>query len=125
MEGFIKETGKQIKLSGIQKAAILLGELGPDASAGVIENLHLTPRETKKIVRAMKKLGKYKINNPVQVQRELMVLTETANYGIRKGIYKRSTRKDDFITQNKSDISNMISSNPDAIANLLRSWLGD
>ena len=57
MDKFIKTTNEN--LSGLEKAAILLAEIGPSDNSNydaLFEALHLSADEIKKLRRAMKKL---------------------------------------------------------------------
>lgn len=110
-------------LSGKQKAAMLLGELGGSAE-GVFE--HLSTDEVKKLRKAMRSLGKQ-----VNWAEETDVLAETNEWGVRKGI-ARPVHTDAQIaamiktTEKKTkenEFRNMFLKNPDAIANALSAWL--
>lgn len=139
MEGFIKETQnsdyhitkitretqKKYKLDGYKKTAILLAEIGGETSNSILNSLNLRDKQIKKIRKAMSKLGKYDPKNSKMVKRELLVLSETLNYGKMKGIFNPDVKQDAFVTQNQKDISNMIQNNPNDIANLLKTWIGD
>lgn len=123
MEGLVKVTNK-VPLKGYEKAAVLLGELGPETSKPVLEALRLSRKESKKIRKNIKKLGRYNPNNFKQVSRELSVLTDTINYGKAKGIFN-STRaaENSFVTKTETSLKQMANSNPDTIANVLKMWL--
>lgn len=110
-------------LSGREKAAILLGELGGSAE-GIYE--HLSDAEVKKLRKAMRALGK-----KVNWADETDVLSETNEWGVRKGIaspvhsdaqiaamIKTTERK-----EKENEFRNMFLKNPDAIANALSAWL--
>jgi len=125
--GFVRTTGEKQTLTGLQKAAILLGELGTDAGQDVIACLNLTPEEMKKIRRAMKTLGPYP-RNMNDILREEAVLNETINFGKFKGIFhpiKKEDKQTRLVNENKNSVSQMLQDNPTAITNLIRSWLDD
>lgn len=110
-------------LSGKEKAAILLGELGGSAES-IFE--HLTDAEVKKLRKAMRSLGK-----KVNWADETDVLAEANEWGVRKGIAK-PVRSDAEIAafvktaerkEKENEFRNMFLQNPDAIANALGAWL--
>ena len=134
MEGFIRTT--KPSLSGPEKVAILLAELGPFFNSNYNQlygALHLSDEEIRKIRKAMKKLGRYapaKVSyekGMEQIQQEQSVLQEALDYGVRKGIVSKTdgnggkTLKD-FIP---ADIKNIANQNPEDVAKVLRSWLGE
>jgi len=134
MEGFIRTT--KPSLSGLEKVAILLAELGPFFNSNYDQlygALHLSDKEIRKIRKAMKKLGRYapaKVSyekGMEQIQQEQSVLQEALDYGVRKGIVSKTygnggkTLKD-FIP---ADIKNIANQNPEDVAKVLRSWLGE
>lgn len=130
MEKLIKQTEKT-PLSGYEKTAILLGELGTETSSAVLKHLDLSFKQSRKIRKAMKKLGKYNPNDYKQVGRELQVLSETVFYLKRK--IEASPKKADLSLQlnlnTENDaakhVSEAVKNNPDEIAKILKSWLGD
>lgn len=123
MEGLVKVTNK-VPLKGYEKAAVLLGELGPETSKPVLEALRLSRKESKKIRKNIKKLGRYNPNNYKQVSRELSVLTDTINYGKAKGIFNSArAAENSFVTKTETSLKQMANSNPDTIANVLKMWL--
>lgn len=126
MGGFIKVTEKKSELSGYQKTAILLGELGNTNSAEILKQLSLKPSQMKKIRIAMKKLGTFSHSDAVQVSNEIQVLNETTNYGIAKGILSTSKGSDsymkDFVNSRKKEIQTYDS---ESVAKVLKNWLGD
>ncbi|MBP5568932.1 MAG: hypothetical protein J6X54_06900 [Treponema sp.] len=123
MEGLVKVTNK-VPLKGYEKAAVLLGELGPETSKPVLEALRLSRKESKKIRKNIKKLGRYNPNNFKQVSRELSVLTDTINYGKAKGIFNSArAAENSFVTKTETSLKQMANSNPDTIANVLKMWL--
>ena len=51
------------------------------------------------------------------------VLQEVMDYGAYKGILPPP--KPDFYQQKQQEVLGMMKQNPDAVANLLKAWLGD
>lgn len=123
MENFIATAEPDIKLSGAEKTAILLGELGMAISDDLLERVGLSEREKKAINKAFKKLGKYNPQSRFEARREVQVLQEVMDYGAYKGILPPP--KPDFYQQKQQEVLGMMKSNPDAVANLLKTWLGD
>ena len=134
MDGFIRTTAPV--LSGPEKVAILLAEIGPFFNSNydqLFEAMHLSDEEIKKIRKAMKKLGRYapaKVSyekGMEQIKQEQSVLQEALNYGVRKGIVSKTGGNDsksikDYIP---ADIKNIANQNPEDVAKVLRSWLGE
>lgn len=110
-------------LSGKEKAAILLGELGGSAE-GIFE--HLTDAEVKKLRKAMRSLGK-----KVNWTDETDVLAEANEWGVRKGIAKPVHSDAEIAAlvktaerkEKENEFRTMFLQNPDAIANALGAWL--
>ena len=123
MENFIATAEPDIKLSGAEKTAILLGELGMAISDDLLERVGLTDREKKSVNKAFKKLGKYNPQSRFEARREVQVLQEVMDYGSYKGILPPP--KPDFYQQKQQEVLGMMKQNPDAVANLLKTWLGD
>ncbi len=137
MEGFIRTT--KSALSGAEKVAILLAEIGPLFNSKydeLFEALYLSTAEIKKIRKAMKKLGRYSPaqassyeNGMEQIARETSVLQEALDYGARRGILSKRTKVEAFqktIKQLMPDkIKDMANKNPDDVAKVIRSWLGE
>ena len=123
MENFIATAEPDIKLSGAEKTAILLGELGMAISDDLLERVGLSEREKKAINKAFKKLGKYNPQSRFEARREVQVLQEVMDYGAYKGILPPP--KPDFYQQKQQEVLGMMKQNPDAVANLLKTWLGD
>jgi flagellar motor switch protein FliG len=134
VEQFIKTT--TTSLSGPEKVAILLAEIGPFFNSNYDQlygALHLSDEEIRKIRKAMKKLGRYapaKVSyekGMEQIQQEQSVLQEALDYGVRKGIVSKTGGKGgktlkDFIPE---DVKNIANQNPEDVAKVLRSWLGE
>ncbi len=123
MENFIATSEPDIKLTGAEKTAILLGELGMAIRDDLMERVGLSEREKKAINKAFKKLGKYNPQSRFEARREVQVLQEVMDYGAYKGILPPP--KPDFYQQKQQEVLGMMKQNPDAVANLLKTWLGD
>lgn len=113
----------EIPLSGKQKAAILIGELGLYTSD--IVKQYLTDAEWSIIKKELKNMGtKYNPYNPVEVQRELQTLQEVEKFGKNLGIYKEVPHYFQKTTKDSSDkFANLVKENPNAIANVISSIL--
>lgn len=137
MDGFIRTT--KPALSGPEKVAILLAEIGPLFNSNydqLFEAMHLSTDEIKKVRKAMKKLGRYAPayassheQGIEQITRESSVLKEALDFGVRRGIAKMPAEKDsthktlkDFIP---SDLKNLADRKPEDVANVLRTWLSE
>lgn len=131
MEKFIKTTAKE--LTGLEKAAILLAEIGPTHNenyADLEKAMHLSPAEMKKIRRTMENFEKYDFTlheEPVvlsEIKRENAVLTEFLNFCQMKGFYDPSAAA----AKKKAEADRMASEvkkeTPEAIAKILSSWIG-
>ena len=123
MENFIATAEPDIKLTGAEKTAILLGELGMAISDDLLERVGLTEQEKKAVNKAFKKLGRYNPQRRFEARREVQVLQEVMNFGAYKGILPPP--KPDFYQQKQQEVLGMMKQNPDAVANLLKTWLGD
>ena len=123
MNDFIKTAMPHI--SGLQKAAILLGELDRDASSAVFACLHLSDSDRKMLVSAFKRLGQYNPRDERQVLRENAVLQEALDYGAAKGIFiapRKGTGKTGAVRRS-GDIAHMAKTDPDAGAKIIKNWL--
>jgi len=125
MAGFVKTS--EITISGAQKAAILLSELGQANSIEIFKNLKLSTKEMKRIRVAMELLGYYNPNNEYMTKREGMVLESAINYGIQNcGFQPHKVQvKKSYAEMEKEEVTNLVTQNPDAVANLLKAWLDD
>lgn len=137
MDGFIRTT--KPALSGPEKVAILLAEIGPFFNSNydeLFEKLHLSTKEIKKIRKAMQKLGRFAPayassyeKGMEQINRESSVLQEALDYGARRGILSKQTKIQAFqksVKQMMPDkIKDMANQNPDDVAKVIRSWLGE
>ncbi len=118
MDGFLKtdgSVGSPVALSGYQKAAILLGEIGADC--GVLSRLGLTPEQTKKLNKAFLSLGHYNPYNKFQANREIQVLEETMNN--LSFAYSQVEKK------KSSELQNKVMMEPEQVADVLKMWLRD
>ena len=125
MDNLIKMSGSIPKITGYQKAAILLAELGLETSKEIKEYLKLTPKEHKKLLNTYKKLGSYP-RNINDIIREEKVLAETLNYGKVKGIYTPIEKEDlqtQYLKKNQAQVSKMLNDSPDTITNIIKNWL--
>lgn len=125
MDNLIKISGSIPKITGYQKAAILLAEVGLETSKEIKEYLKLTPKEHKKLLNTYKKLGSYP-RNINDIIREEKVLAETLNYGKVKGIYTPIEKEDlqtQYLKKNQAQVSKMLNDSPDTITNIIKNWL--
>ncbi len=118
-------------MTGYEKIAILLGELGNGASDAVLDKLNLSSEQITKIRKAMKAVRGYgsKVYDPEdssQVNRELAVLEEFKSYGELRGIYREVPHTGFIKTEGGSaqqNLRNAAAVNPEAIAKALSQWL--
>ncbi|MBR1616424.1 MAG: hypothetical protein IJ717_13490 [Treponema sp.] len=113
------------ELSGKEKAAILLTELG-SFNTGKVFSL-LSEKEIEKLLAAVASLRK------VTMQDEIRVLTEVNEFGVKKGIAKpirsdaeiRAEMNEQILNgkDKNKDLRDFINQNPDTIANALRDWM--
>ena len=116
-------------MTGYEKIAVLLTELGSETSERILQILRLSPGQMNKISRSIMSLGAYNPRNLLHVQRETAVLEETRRFGELRGIYREVAPKngdgflmvDDSIESLKKDIPK----SPEDVANVLRGWLDD
>ena len=136
VEKLIKTTTPS--LSGSEKAAILLAEIGPLFNSNydqLFGAMHLSDEEIRKIRKSMKKLGKYEpgkvsfVKGMEQIKQEQSVLQEALEFGVRRGIAKMPASNElthktlkDFIP---ADLKNLANQKPEEVANVLRTWLGE
>lgn len=143
-KAFIKTTGSG--LSGAEKAAILIAELGPSfvSSYDQLYALHLTKDEISKIKKAMKKIGPYnpdKMTETVgigQIKREQEVLREAlaffrAKRGVSQTVAVKSGKGGNALGATDNTLKQMdflkikdsVLQKPDAVANILRTLLDE
>ena len=120
-------------MTGYEKIAVLLGELGNGASDAVLDRLNLSAEQLKKIRKAMKAVRGYgeKVydpEDPAQVKRELNVLEELKSYGEMRGIYRDVPHNGLIKTSDGSaqqNVAQMAAADPEALARVLGMWLKD
>lgn len=127
-QGFIKSSA----LTGSQKAAILLAEIGPllnNRYEDLFAALHLTPKEMRKLSNAMKSLQPYLKSEPKNIReiyREQDVLEAALRYGEARGIYNPNVNAKvvpEYVKNDKTGFGKIISENPDAVARIIGNWL--
>ena len=133
MERYIKTTVAE--LSGPQKAAILLAELGPlvnDNYQELYRHLKLSTSETEKIRLAMENLTpslKTEPKNIDEIYREQAVLAEAINFGRKRGIFhpipKDQLKNTHVKTTQAGTIASMVNENPESVAKIVSQWLDE
>ena len=113
-------------MTGYEKIAILLTELGSETSEKILSILKLSPAQMNKISKNIMALGSYNPRNLFHVQRETAVLEEARQFGELRGIYREVAPAgggflmvDDKIEALKREIPKT----PEDVANVLRGWL--
>lgn len=122
MEGFIKTESAQPsvpKLSGFQKIAVFLGEIGSQASQQVLSHIKFSDSQLAALNKAFKTLGDFNPHNELQVRRENAVLEEAAAFGKMHGIYREIPHP----TPSEKKAGNFASQNPEDIAKFLSGLL--
>ncbi|MBR1535485.1 MAG: hypothetical protein IJ630_00935 [Treponema sp.] len=113
-------------MTGYEKIAILLTELGSEASEKILDILKLSPSQMNKISKNILALGGYNPRNMLHVQRETAVLEEVKKFAELRGIYKEVAPKNGgfiMVDDKLESLKNEVPKNPQDVANLLRSWL--
>lgn len=113
-------------MTGYEKIAVLLTELGSETSEKILAILNLSPAQMNKISRNIIALGSYNPRNLFQIQRETAVLEEVRKFGQLRGIYKELSSPDKgFIMEGNSleSLKRDIPKAPEDVANVLRGWL--
>ena len=113
-------------MTGYEKIAVLLTELGSETSEKILAILNLSPAQMNKISRNIIALGSYNPRNLFQIQRETAVLEEVRKFGQLRGIYKELSSPDKgFIMEDNSleSLKRDIPKAPEDVANVLRGWL--
>ena len=133
MERFIKTTAAE--LSGPQKAAILLAEIGPLLNNNYNElykHLKLSTLEIEKLRIAMENLTPYLKTEPKnidEIYREQAVLAEAINFGRQRGIFhpipKDQLKNTHVKTTQAGTIASMVIENPEGVAKLVSQWLDE
>lgn len=119
MEGFIKTEGAEPsvpRLSGFQKIAIFLGEIGAQAGQKILSQVKFSDAQLVSLNKAFKNLGDFNPHNIFLVRRENAVLEEAAAFGKARGIYReiphpaQSEKKTgEFAGKNPEDIAKFLS----------------
>lgn len=122
MQGFIKSDNAVIHLTGYEKIAILLGEVGPSIAQKIMSGITFTTKQLHSINKAFKNLGEYNPRDKYMVSRELSVLEEFVQYGTRLGIYKEIPPKEKD-TPHDSRLDAVTTQKPEVIADLLKHWM--
>ncbi len=113
-------------MTGYEKIAVLLTELGSEASEKILQILRLSPEQMNKIRKNILALGTYNPRNLLHVQREKAVLEEVRQFGEIRGIYRNVAPKNGGFLMAGSDLEslkNEIPKSPEDVANVLRGWL--
>ena len=119
MNGFTKVTDRYGRyLTGREKAAILMSELGSSAGSRIID--FLSTKEIRTINRQMKKLG-----SAYDSVCDLQVLEETNRFGAMRGIAPKVKASDSYVPepQKANPVADAIKNNPEALAKVLSQWL--
>lgn len=111
MEKYIKTTASN--LSGLTKAAILLCELGVNSK--VMDCLKLSESEKQALGMQIQMLGPYNPESRAQAQREVDVLEEALEYGVKRGLIQP--------VEKASSAKETLTKDTDAVAKLLRNWM--
>lgn len=138
MTKLIKTTATAKELSGVEKAAILLAEIGPfynDNYAELEKVLNLTPAEMKKIRKAMERLGQYRPARHgmevgmAEIKREEAVLEEVIEFGKRRDIFnpvEKSKIPNQYIRKDLTNgLADIAKNDPEGVAKILASWIGE
>lgn len=119
-------------MTGYEKIAILLGELGNGASESVLDRLSLSTEDLAKINKAMKSVRGYgdrvyDPHDPNQVNRELSVLEGLKSFGELRGIYRDVPHSALIKTtlDPQENLRNMAVNDPEALAKVVGMWLSD
>ena len=113
-------------MTGYEKIAILLTELGSEATEKILHILKLSPAEMNKISKQILSLGAYNPRNLFHVQRETAVLEEVRKYGEMRGIYREVAPQDGgflMVDDKIEALKRKIPKTPEDVANVLRGWL--
>ena len=113
-------------MTGYEKIAILLTELGSETSEKILAILNLSTSEMNKISKNILSLGEYNPRNMLHVQRETAVLEEVRKFGELRGIYREVAPQDSgfvMINDNLESLKKGIPKSPEDVANVLRGWL--
>lgn len=107
-------------LTGTEKAAILMGELGPNIGMGVMQ--YLSTKEIKKLRKAMKNLSPQ-----LNITNEVNVLAAVNRYGVMHHLTMPVDLSPEHYSPElqlrNSVLQNIHESKPDTVAGVLSSWL--
>lgn len=120
--GFTTVSSENIRhLTGSQKAAILMGELGIYGSQEIIKLL--SEKELAKLRKTMKYLGK-----PI-IKEEANVLTEVNKIGVSRNLTTPVTTTTEeykaMLNPKSKTIQDILKSDTDAIASVLKAWISE
>ncbi|MBQ9205598.1 MAG: hypothetical protein IJ158_02670 [Treponema sp.] len=113
-------------MTGYEKIAILLTELGSETSEKILDILKLSPSEMNKISTQIMALGTYNPRNALHVQKETAVLEEVRKFGELRGIYREVAPNAGgflMVDDNLENLKKEIPKSPEDVANVLRGWL--
>lgn len=113
-------------MTGYEKIAVLLTELGSETSEKILSILKLSPTQMNKISKNILSLGGYNPRNLLHVQRETAVLEEVKKFGELRGIYREVAPQNGgfiMVDDNLENLKKEIPKSPEDVANLLRGWL--
>ena len=113
-------------MTGYEKIAILLTELGSETSETILSRLNLSPVQMNKISKNIMSLGAYNPRNLFHVQRETAVLEEVKKFGELRGIYRNIAPENGgfiMVDNNLEALKKEIPQSPEDVANVLRGWL--
>lgn len=112
-------------MTGYEKIAVLLTELGSETSEKILSILNLSPAQMNKISKNIMSLGAYNPRNLLHVQRETAVLEEVRRFGELRGIYRETEpNTTGFVMTDSLDaLKKEIPKSPEDVANVLRGWL--
>lgn len=127
---FTKVSDGSVRLTGAQKAAVLLCELGshPEGQylvSYIYKRLELTPKEKRLLTKAISNLGAYDPFNPQMVKRENAVLEFFLSWGKRKGFKVKEVtdfEKAEKLKMSTDDFKDL-KENPEKVSEILKSWL--
>ena len=129
---FTKVGDGALRLTGPQKAAILLCEIGASpeghgVAASIYKKLKLKPQQVKRLTEEITALGDYNPDNEKMVRRENSVLEFLYEWGKKKGFAVKELS--DFETAKRTNLDpdyiKKLRDNPDIVTNVLKSWLDE
>ncbi|MCR5218494.1 hypothetical protein [Treponema sp.] len=127
-----KVSDGSIRLTGPQKAAILLCEIGSSPEGhGVARSLYkrlkLKPEQVKRLTEEIRALGYYDPFDEKMVRRENSVLEFFRSWGKNKGFAVKELTDFEAAAKAKVDPDYLkkLRENPDVVTNVLKNWLKD